>query len=103
MSHVTEQRYESYTKIKYPSTLWIKRRADDGDRRVDWLYTVFKNIVHVYILDLSRFEAAKFLCIFTNTLATTTRHGHIIDEETQLSAGPTYRAITTKHKFATKL
>ena len=36
-------------------------------------------------------------------LATTTRRGHIIEEETPLSAGPTYRVITAKHKFATKL
>ena len=68
MCHVREQRYELYTKTKYPSTLFIMRRADDGDRGFDWTYIqFFKNIDHVDILDLSRFAAAKFLRIFTNT------------------------------------
>ena len=39
----------------------------------------------------------------SHPLATTMRHGHIIDGETPLSTGPTYRAITIKHKFAAKL
>ena len=31
------------------------------------MHSVYRNIVHVYILDLNRLAAAKFMCIFTNT------------------------------------